>query len=165
MTIRYRNTFGDILALSFYTYLRSPVVVGSFVLMLGILSVIIVGAIPERFTVVEKVVMFVVWEGIALLFFSALTALSVVLSLISRKNKTVLTEHTLILAEEYFVEETNFNRTEHKWHGVQKLVRTRRHIFIFLAQYLAHAVPRRAFANDAEWNAFYQFCEERSPVR
>jgi hypothetical protein len=94
--------------------------------------------------------------------FTGLMAISVVLSMISSKNKTVLTDHTLVLADEGFVEETPYNRTEGKWRGVQKLARTRRHIFIYIAPYMAHVVPRRAFQDDAEWNAFYEFCKQRT---
>jgi hypothetical protein len=71
----------------------------------------------------------------------------------SRRNKTLLPEHTITLADASFTEETAYNKTDHKWSGVQKLARTRRHIFIYVAQHAAHVVPRRAFRDDAEWES------------
>jgi hypothetical protein len=162
MTIRYRNTFGDIMAFCFYHYPRSPLVIGTIVVGMGVLSFVFIQAIPSEFTTMAKIITFLVLEALAFLLFAGLIAISVVLSMISSKNKTVLTDHTLTLNEESFFEETVYNRTEQKWNSVQKLARTRRHILIYIAQYLAHVVPRRAFQDDAEWNAFYQFCIERT---
>ena len=88
-------------------------------------------------------------------------AVTVVLSMVSRRNKTLLTEHTITLADGSFVEETAYNKTDQKWSGVQKLARTRRHVFIYVAQYAAHVVPRRAFRDDTEWDLFYGFCRQR----
>ena len=81
--------------------------------------------------------------------------------MVSRRNKTLLTEHTITLAEGYFIEETAYGKTDHKWSAVQKLARTRRHTFIYIAQYAAHVLPRRAFRDDTEWEAFYELCKGR----
>lgn len=162
MTVRYRNTFGDIMAFCFYHYSRSPLVIGTIVAGMGVLSFVFIQAIPAEFMTIEKVITFLVLEALAFLLFAGLIAISIVLSMISSKNRTVLTDHTLTLNETNFVEETVYNRTEQKWNSVQKLAKTRRHILIYIAQYLAHVVPRRAFQDDAEWNAFYQFCIERT---
>src|SRR5689334_19043278 len=106
MTIRYRNTFGDIMAFCFYHYPRSPVVIGSMALVLGVLAFVFMQALPPEFSGVAKVITFIALELVAFFFFAGLMALSVVLSMISSKNKTALTDHTLVLAEENFVEET-----------------------------------------------------------
>ena len=150
------------MAFCFYHYPRSPLVIGTIVVGIGVLSFVFIQAIPSEFTTMAKVITFLVLEALAFLLFAGLIAISVVLSMISSKNKTVLTDHTLTLNEESFFEETVYNRTEQTWNSVQKLARTRRHILIYIAQYLAHVVPRRAFQDDAEWNAFYQFCVERT---
>ena len=162
MTIQYQNTFRDIMAFCFYHYPRSPVAIGSYGISFVLISLIVFQAVPNEEDVVTKVIVFAVMEFIAFSFFAAVLALSVVLSMVSRKNKTVLTEHTIVLGEESFTEETPYNKTEQKWAIVQKLARTKSYIFIYVAQYMAHVVPRRAFRDDAEWNAFYDYCRQRT---
>ena len=162
MTIRYQNTFRDIMAFCFYHYPRSPVVIGCWGVGFAFTSLIVFQALPKDGDVATKVVAFAIMEFIAFCFFAAVLALSVVLSMVSRKNKTVLTGRTIILGEESFTEETAYNKTEQKWTIVQKLARTRSYIFIYVAQHMAHVVPRRAFRDDAEWDAFYEYCRRRT---
>ena len=150
------------MAFCFYHYPRSPVVIGSYGLAFALITFSAFQALPKHRDVVTKVITFAVVELIALSLLAAVLALSVVLSMASRKNKTVLTEHTILLAEESFTEETPYNKTEQKWTIVQKLARTRSYIFIYVAQYSAHIVPRRAFRDDAEWDAFYEYCRQRT---
>jgi hypothetical protein len=44
---------------------------------------------------------------------------------------------------------------------VQKLARTKKHIFIYLAQDSAVVIPRRAFESATQWEAFYELCKQR----
>jgi hypothetical protein len=162
MTIRYQNTFRDVMAFCFYHYPRSPVVIGSYGVGFALISLVLFQALPKDEDVVTKIVLFVIIELIACTFLAGVFALSVVLSMVSRKNKTMLTEHTITLAEQSFTEETAYNKTEQKWSIVQKLARTRSYVFIYVAQYMAHVVPRRAFREDSEWDAFYEYCRQRT---
>jgi hypothetical protein len=162
MTIRYQNTFRDIMAFCFYHYPRSPVVIGFYGVCFAIISLSVFRALPKHSDAVTKVITFAILDLIGFSVLAAVFALSVVLSLGSRKNKTILTEHTIILAEESFTEETPYNKTEQKWTIVQKLARTKSYIFIYVAQYMAHVVPRRAFRDDAEWDAFYEYCRQKT---
>ena len=161
MTIRYKNMFRDLMGFCFYHYPRSPIVIGTYGLGFVLLSSGILQALPTDITPVAKVVTFLAMEFLAFLFIAGSFVVIVVLSMVSRRNKTLLTEHTITLGEGSFVEETAYNKTDHKWAGVQKLARTRRHIFIYVSQYAAHVVPRRAFQNDTEWDSFYEFCKQR----
>ena len=150
------------MAFCFYHYPRSPVVIGFYGVGFAILSLIVFQALPKDGDVVTKIITFAILEFIAFCLLAAVFALSVVLSMVSRKNKTVLTEHTIMLSEASFTEETPYNKTEQKWTIVQKLARTKGYIFIYVAQYTAHVVPRRAFRDDAEWEAFYEYCRQRT---
>jgi hypothetical protein len=150
------------MAFCFYHYPRSPIVIGFYGVGFALISLIVFQALPKDGDVATKVIAFAVMELIAFCFLAAVLALSVVSSMVSRKNKTVLTEHTIILGEAGFTEETPYNKTEQKWTIVQKLARTRSYIFIYVAQYVAHVVPRRAFRDDAEWDAFYEYCRQRT---
>jgi hypothetical protein len=161
MTVRYKNTFRDVMAFCFYHYPRSPFIIGSYLLCVGIFSLAVLKALSEETNTTTKVIGFVVMECIVLVLFAATFAVSIVLSMISRRNKTFLTEHTIPLSEDGFTSETSYAKSEQKWTLVQKLARSRTYIFIYVAQYMAHAVPRRAFRDDAEWGTFYEFCRRK----
>jgi hypothetical protein len=150
------------MAFCFYHYPRSPIVIGSNGIAFALLSVVVFQALPKDEGIIPRVIAFVVMEFVVFCFLAAVLGLSVVLSMVSRKNKTVLTEHTITLSDQSFTEEPPYKMTEQKWTIVQKLARTNNYVFIYVAQYMAHVVPRRAFRDDAEWNAFYEYCIQRT---
>ena len=150
------------MAFCFYHYPRSPVTIGFYGVGFAVISLSIFQAMPQHGDAVSRVIVFAVMELIAFSFLAGVFALSVVLSMVSRRNKTVLTEHTITLGEESFTEESPYCKTEQKWAIVQKLARTKSYIFIYVAQYMAHVVPRRAFRDAAEWDAFYEHCRQRT---
>ncbi len=150
------------MAFCFYHYPRSPVVIGFYGIGFALLSLVVFQALPEDEYIVTRVIAFVVMEFIVFCFLAVMFGLSVVLSMVSRKNKTILTEHTITLGDQIFTEETPYKKTEQKWTIVQKLARTKNYVFIYVAQYMAHVVPRRAFRDDAEWDAFYEYCRQRT---
>ena len=164
MTIRYTNTFRDIMAFCFYHYPRSPLVLGIYGVGFILVTLVIVQAIPGDVSPIAKVITFVIMELIAFVLIAGFFALTVILSMVSRRNKTLLTEHTITIADASFAEETAYNKTDHKWSSVQKLARTRWHILIYVAQHAAYVVPRRAFRDDIEWDSFYDFCRRRIDV-
>lgn len=75
---------------------------------------------------------------------------------VSSDKTGVLGEHTYILIEEGLCEQTPVNESFHKWSGIESVNRIRNYIFIQINGYLFHIVPRRAFAGDAEFDAFWQ---------
>lgn len=161
MTVRYTNTFRDIMAFCFHQYSRSPLILGAYVCFSLYVGIDLAVSMPGGLSVHKAVTILIADLGLLGLL-TGLYAVSIVTSMISRRNKTLLTEHVLTLSDECLVEETVYNKTELKWPGVQKLTRTRGHIFIYVAQHAAHAVPRRAFRDDSEWDAFYGFCQRQT---
>ena len=161
MTIRYTNTFRDIMAFCFYHYPRSPLVIGVYGIGFILVTPLIVQALPSNESPIVKGITFLIMEIIAFVVIAGFFAVTVVLSMVSRRNKTLLTEHTITIADGSFAEETAYNKTDHKWAGVQKLARTRRYLFIYVAQHAGHVVPRRAFRDNTEWDSFYEFCRQR----
>src|SRR5262245_32383841 len=132
MTIRYKNLFRDLLAFCLYHYPRSPVILGSHAVLLVLVLLIASSAIAKDDThFAAKIIALVLIALLAVLFMVAISAASVVLSVISRRNKTFLTEHTISLAENGFTSETPYARTDYKWSIVQKLARNRNYIFIY----------------------------------
>ena len=162
MTIRYQNTFRDMMAFCFYHYPRSPLVVGAFGVCFLLISLTIYQALPKEANPLVKSIAFLTMEALCFGFFAALFVGTTVLSMVSRRNKTFLTEHTIVLGQEGFTSETPYSRSESKWLVVQKLARTSNHIFIYVSQHAAHVVPRRAFQSASDWDSFYQFCRQRT---
>ena len=163
MTIRYENTFRDMMAFCFYHYPRTPMVIGVYGVGFALVSLALIQALPGNASLVVKITTFLIMDLIAFLVIAGFCAVLVVLSMVSRRNKTLLTDHTITLEDGSFVEETAYNNTDHKWTGVQKLARTRRHIFIYVSQHAAHVIPRRAFRDDTEWDSFYEYCRQKIP--
>jgi hypothetical protein len=161
MTVRYTNTFRDILAFCFYHYPRSPVVLGTYGLGFLLISAVIFQSLPSDIPPAAKALSFLVLETLAFGFVAAIFTLTVVASMVSRRNKSILTEHVITLTESALCEETAYNKSETRWAGISHVARTRRYMFVYLAQYQAHVIPRRAFESDADWNSFFKTCSER----
>jgi hypothetical protein len=165
MIVRFKNTFRDILAFCFYHYPRSPMILACWAFPFALLSMASYQAIPKDLSAVGKVLAFLFlecsWFAVLCLAFAVL----IVLSMISRRNKTMLVENTMTLGEDGFMVETPYGRAESKWAIVQKLARTKKYVFIYIAQHLAHVVPRRAFKDDGEWEGFYDFCRRHANPR
>ena len=164
MTIRYQNTFRDILAFCFYHYPRSPVVIGSYMVSFAMISFVTFQSLPKDGSIAAKVIVFVMFEIVAFGILAVVFGFSTIVGMISRRNKTLLTERTIALGEDGFISETPHSRSEMKWSIVQKLARTRSYIFIYVAQHSAHIVPRRAFQDAGEWDTFYEFCKRKTGV-
>jgi hypothetical protein len=121
-------------------------------------SLITLTALHPDLELPERIVTFVVFETVAILILLVGGTLYTVLSLYLGKSKTFCTEHILTLAEDSFIAETKFNKTEYKWTAVHKLRRTSNYMFLFTGPHAAHVVPRRAFVGDQEYLAFCQYC-------
>jgi hypothetical protein len=121
----------------------------------------LIQAVPQDLSPIERVVSFIILAFIAFIAVAVMFTVLSVLGIISRRNKTLLTEHTVTLDDVSFTEETIYNKSDCKWASVQKLARTKKYIFIYLAQHLAFVIPRRAFRDQGEWDSFYEFCKLR----
>jgi hypothetical protein len=162
MTISYRNTRRDVLNFVMYHYLRSPTMI---VIALGLFWVVFTAVRPVLFdgkhSAMVACVAFLFMEGLALCFLVVVVVLTTFAEILSRGNKTALTEHAITVEDSGLIEETSFNRTEFKWSGIQKLGKNSDYIFIYISGASAHVVPTRAFANASERDEFYRYCKER----
>lgn len=165
MKISYTNTLRDMLTFHCYHMWRSPVLL---VMTLGCLafmsSLFFQASAPDpahHYGLTARVVGTVLFAAALLAILAAVQLAIVVVQLISRHNRTILTGHTLTLGEDGFASETIYAHADYRWHAVQKLRRTPRYLFIYVTQSGAHVIPRRAFHDDADWNAFYDFCQRR----
>ena len=166
MTITFRNTFGDRLAFTRYHLARNPLVIGiSLILFLIVTFGSIVPAVretPAGKSVIVRAIAFVFIELLLVAFIIGFWTVITGLTMISRRNKPLTCEKTMTLGEDAFLIESEYGKSETKWTIVQKLVRTQNHIFMYVAQASAVVIPRRAFPDSAQWDAFYDCCRQRS---
>jgi hypothetical protein len=73
----------------------------------------------------------------------------------SKQWHGVLGRHTYTLRESGLLEQTQANETLVKWGGAQELRRTRDYLLIETGPALFHVIPRRSFASDADFEAFW----------
>ena len=162
MTITYRNTFRDRLAFAGYHLPRNPLILLMTVGMVLLLTFqILVPAAREAAAdkpLAVRVMAFVFMEFLLLAFVVVFWTVITVLTMISRKNKPLYCRRSLTVGDEGFITESEYGRSETRWPLVQRLARTRTHIFLYLSQQSAVIVPRRAFADKTQWKAFYEIC-------
>jgi len=72
------------------------------------------------------------------------------------KRPGVLGEHTIEIDAEGVRERTAVNDTFTSWKGVHNIVDDKKHIYLFVAENMAHVVPKRAFASDLDAQAFVE---------
>src|SRR4030095_10396430 len=160
--VTYRNTLADLLWFNFHHAVRSPTNIALVLGLMGMIALIFFQARPKDESLLVNIIVFFILEGAALLAYALLTGFLVLLQVASKKNKTVLTEHTLELRDDALVTETAYAKTECKWATVQRLRRTRDYLFIYVSANSANLVPRRAFADEDCWNAFFDFCKSKT---
>ena len=154
MKTTYRNTFTDLLAFQWDHTSRSvrfQIIILFFVVFT---SLTILRAIPHETSLLVKIITLVIMEAGFLVIFLLVLGLLTSLAMISKMNRTFLTDHTISIAADGLTEETIFNRSEYKWAGIQKILRTKRHLYVYVSQHGAHVIPRRAFASPADWDDF-----------
>jgi hypothetical protein len=72
-----------------------------------------------------------------------------------------LGRHRLTLSEDGVVERTAVNEQRTSWIGVDRVEQNADYIFIYTSPAAAHMIPRRAFRNPQEAEAFYQLALTR----
>lgn len=162
MTVRYANTIPDLLAFNAYTFTHTPVMLG--IAGFGIATVTYANFLTfaDMGLSWPTAITFLIFEAGVLGFLLAVIALMLALVVIVSHTKVSRAEHIISLADDVFTEKTEYNKTEHQWNAVQKVSRTKKRLFIYVGStFFAHIVPRRAFADDGEWNAFCEFCAQR----
>ena len=68
----------------------------------------------------------------------------------------ILCQHTITIDPEGLTEVTPVNQGKHYWKGIYRIDTTPEHIFIYIQQNMAHAIPKRFFASPSEADLFFQ---------
>jgi hypothetical protein len=71
-----------------------------------------------------------------------------------RLNRAEFCRHTITLADDALVEQTDHNESRTRWSAVHRVEATADHILIYLTPALVHTIPRRAFSTEAEMRRF-----------
>ena len=154
MRIEFNNTFSDILRFNASHQFRNIPVQVLFLLVAFLISYAqysyeIDGV--RQSTIAGAVVTGIIWyAGIWLI-----QLLFNVFYLYSRKNKSVLTTHTVELQDKAFYEETPYNRSYFYWEGIAKIVKITGFIAVYVTPHMAIIIPNRAFTDDQHKQQFY----------
>lgn len=162
MEVRYTNTLGDLLRFNLYHLPR-----------MGTMQVILAGMIllhawtfgPQVARLDESLSMKVSVFCITLILFIAflvfLQFLVILFSYRPSKNKGILTEHVIRLADHGVVEETAFGSTTTTWAGIPKVSQNRRYIFVYVEQNMAHIIPKASFPSATDASSFVDAVRSR----
>ena len=164
MKISYRNTFLDIIRFSIFQSLRSPIVLGAFGFLLLVMTQITWEGVAESSvdSLFIKILFFTIAEALWVFLMALFALLIILLSNISKMNKTVLADKVITLGSDGITSESQYGHSELKWNAMQKAVRTRSYIFIYLMQHGAIVIPRRAFNSNDESEQFWLICQAKS---
>ncbi|HUP22879.1 MAG TPA: YcxB family protein [Thermoanaerobaculia bacterium] len=90
----------------------------------------------------------------------AATGLFAAISYFPSKNRGVLGAHTVRISPDGVSETTAVNSSTWTWESVPKVAMTRRYVFIYVQQHVAHIIPKRAFESRAAATEFFRQARE-----
>ncbi|HUQ20380.1 MAG TPA: YcxB family protein [Gemmatimonadaceae bacterium] len=74
-----------------------------------------------------------------------------------RPDKGRIGRHTIVLDNEGVLERTLVGETRSAWPGIEKVEQDENYLYIYTAPGAAHIIPRHAFRNADEANAFFEY--------
>jgi hypothetical protein len=74
-----------------------------------------------------------------------------------KPGKGQLGRHTIVVSEHGLVERSAVGESRTSWGGVDRIEQDPNYIFIYTAPAAAHVIPKRAFKDPQEADAFYRF--------
>jgi len=163
MKISYRNKFLDLIRFNIFHLSRTPIMLGIFGFLLLVLTQITWEGVAESSvdSIFIKILFFSIVEALWVILIAFFALLIIILSNISKMNKTVLADTVITLGSDGITSESQYGRSELKWNAIQKVVRTRSYIFMYVVQHGAIVIPRRAFSTGGEWEQFWLQCQAK----
>ena len=74
-----------------------------------------------------------------------------------KPGKGLLGRHRIVLSQDGLVESTAVSESRTSWAGVDRVEQDPHNIYIYTSLAAAHVIPKRAFRDPQETDAFYQF--------
>jgi hypothetical protein len=90
-----------------------------------------------------------------------LIAMPINLLVLLLRKKKVLTEHIIMFFDDYFVEQTAYDRNEHQWKDIKSIVQSKEYIFLYISNSNAHIIPKNIFNDEASISEFVSFAENK----
>ena len=146
MRIEYDLKFRDYLLFNGLHQLLSPAV--QFFYLFCVLAVFVTE--PEGTPLAVRVLA-------AILFYIAVWTIQLLFNVVylySSKNRTILTQHTITVQDEWLLDETTFSKSQHYWAGIHKVVRRPGFVAVYMNAHAAHIIPSRAFPSDEHRSRF-----------
>lgn len=153
MIVTYHNTIEDMVAFNRYHCVNSPAIKKARLPFLALMwALLIAGAFfspQEKETTRPMIVA-------AAVLFAGLFSLVYIRSypgIVERnarrlykegKNKGFLCSHELEVDASGLVERTEVNETRQSWQGVERIVETDEHVFIYVSSLMGHVIPKRS---------------------
>jgi hypothetical protein len=78
-----------------------------------------------------------------------------------KPGKGLLARHRIVLSQDGLIESTAVGESRTSWAGVDRIEQDPHNIYIYTSLAAAHVIPKRAFRNPQETDAFYQFSRAR----
>ena len=161
MEVRYRNTLGDVLRFNLYTIprLRGTLVLNGFILLALLWAFLPLVRGLDASLVFKALLL----ASVLLVVFAAITAVSLlfgILSFIPKLNKGVLTDHRVVLFGIRRVggdslEPHRMRLERHREGGPNP-----RYILLYISQFGAHVIPKRAFPSPPSAQEFFEYAHE-----
>jgi hypothetical protein len=76
-------------------------------------------------------------------------------------GKAFIGKHKLILDGDFLIDITEFKKSYYLWSGIEEIVPTATHLFIYPNKISAFIVPRRVFRTDEEAHSFEKELNDR----
>ncbi|EMS69814.1 YcxB family protein [Ruminiclostridium cellobioparum] len=73
------------------------------------------------------------------------------------KNKDLLGKHRVTVNEEGVLEQSENGENKISWSGVEKIVSSNQHIFIYIGSISACIIPKRAFKTNTDMELFHEY--------
>lgn len=155
MKIEYENKFSDILLFHAVHQFLSPVLQGFYILLFVV--ILMTGHNWSKDGFLPAFVGAFAWYVALWLIQFVFNAIY----LFSRKNKSVLTKHTVEIQPESFYEETKYNKSYFYWNGIYKVVRRPGFVAVYVTPHMAHIIPKRAFSSKTQMSSFINECKNK----
>jgi len=167
MKIRYENKFRDVLAFNLFMSTRSPLLHAMHLAVFVSATLLAWKVSPalDSPMLISEAVRFIasatIGAAVLVLFFAFYLSVAALAAALM-KCDSLLAERAVTLGTDAVSEESFWLRTQFRWNSVRKISRTRRYIFLFIAQYGALVIPRRAFQTGTQWELFYEVCRGKA---
>lgn len=166
MKVEYELSKKDVIDFNIYHAKNSDVFKKSWFLQKYIIPIIFILAsfmiariidVPLLYSIITFSILAVLWVVFYPKFFISemMTRISKLLD--EGKNVDLLGKHIVTVNEEGLIEKLENTESIVKWSGVEKIVSTDSHYYIYLSSISACIIPKRAFEDESVEEKFYEF--------